>query len=500
MNSELIHRSETNKEIRIEFSPEEVRKSYDAVSRKYAGKAQVPGFRKGMAPLDVVRMRFKEEIKSDVIQQMLPDTVASAIEEHGLRPLAEPHLHLEDAENVKVNGSQPLVVSIHVQVMPEVPSPEFAGLEATRRVKPVGDDEVDNIIDERRQQQSTFIPADDKASEEGDMVIVDLKGEFGDDPEADPIEVNDLEVQLGDDLIEVSFTENLLGVKAEDEKDFSVTYPEEFSSPALAGRTVHYSAKVKAVGKVDVPELNDEWVASLGEEFDNVKDLRENLKEQMELVARSDADARVRNDLIGRLIEHHEFEVPNALIESQARNLLDNFAQELAQKGVDLSKVDQNFIEMTYHQMRGQAERDVRGAMLLEKIADSEKVEVSDKDVDAEIESMATYYGMPIEEIRKSVEAEGGASAIKNNLRTRKAVEALVAKAKIKEGEWIDERSAAAEEQAEKAGSAGKPKSKKPAKKKTGETAKAKPAAKKPAAKKTAAKKPVAKKAAKEKS
>jgi trigger factor len=496
MNSELISRSETNKEIRIEFAPEEVRKAYDAVSRKYAGKAQVPGFRKGMAPLDVVRMRYKEEIKSDVIQQLLPDSVANAIDEHGLRPLAEPHIHLEDAENVKVNGSQPLVISVHVQVMPEVPSPEYAGLEATRRVKPVGDDEVDNIIDERRQQQSTFIPSEDGPSKDGDMVIVDLKGTFEDDPEADPIEVSDLEVQLGDDLIEESFTENLLGVKAEDEKDFSVTYPEEFSSPALAGRTVHYSAKVKAVGKVEVPELNDEWVASLGEEFDSVKELKKNLKEQMEMVATSDADARVRNDLIGRLIEKHEFEVPNALIESQAKNLLDNFAQDLAQKGVDLSKVDQSFIEMTYHQMRGQAERDVRGAMLLEKIADVENLEVTEDDVAKEMESMASYYRLPMDEIRRSVDSQGGASMIQNNLRTRKAVEALVAKAKVKDGEWIDERTAAAAEDAKKPE---KVKAKKPAKAKSAAPAKAKAAAKKPVTKKPAAKKPVAKKAEKEK-
>jgi trigger factor len=494
MNTELIHRSETNKEIRIEFAPDEVRKVYDTVSRKYAGKAQVPGFRKGMAPLDVVRMRYKEEIKSDVIQQLLPDAVGGAIEEHGLRPLAEPHLHLEDAENVKVNGSQPLVISVHVQVMPEVPSPEYAGLEATRRVKPIGDDEVENIIDERRQQQSTFIPSDGKAAKDGDMVIVDLKGRFEDDAEADPIEVNDLEIQLGDDLIEKSFTENLLGVKADDEKDFTVTYPAEFSSPALAGRTVHYSARVKAVGKVEVPELNDEWVASLGEEFDNVKELKKNLKEQMEMVATSDADARVRNDLIGRLIEKHDFEVPNALIESQAKNLLDNFAQDLAQKGVDLSKVEQSFIEMTYHQMRGQAERDVRGAMLLEKIAEIEKVEVTDEDVTTELESMAAYYRLPVEEIRKSVDSQGGVSMIQNNLRTRKAVEALVAKAKVKDGDWIDERSAAAAEEAERSEKP-KAKAKKTAKAKSVETAKVKPAAGKPAKKK-----PAAGKAAKEKS
>lgn len=479
MNTELIDRSETNKEIRIEIAPDEVRKVYDAVSKKYAGKVQVPGFRKGLAPLDVIRMRFADDIKNDVIQQLLPERVTSAIEEHGLRPLSEPHIHLEDHENLKVNGSQTIVVGVHVEVMPEIPDPAYEGLEATRRVRQIADEEVDSIIEERRQQQSTFLPADDRESADGDMVIVDLKGTFVDDPEADPIEVNDLEVQLGDDLIEKSFTENLVGVKAGDEKEFKVAYPEEFSSPALAGRTVEYKAAVKSIGKVELPELDDEWVASLDEEAKTVKDLRKRLRDQMETLAEGDADARVRNDLIGKLIEKHEFEVPNALIESQARNLLDNFARDLAEKGVDLSKVDQQFVEMTYHQMRGQAERDVRGAILLEKVADLEKVEISEEDVNAEIETMAAYYQVPVEQIRASIAQQGGPSVIENNLRTRKAVEAMVGKAKISEGEWVDERHPASAETGEEKP---KKKAKKPAKKE------------KPVAKAGAGKKPEKKK------
>ncbi|HUF04128.1 MAG TPA: trigger factor [Aridibacter sp.] len=479
MNTELIDRSETNKELRIEIAPDEVRKVYDTVSKKYASKAQVPGFRKGLAPLDVIRMRYAEDIKSDVIQQLLPEKVASAIEELGLRPLAEPQIHLEDHENLKVNGSQPLVFGVHVQVMPEIPDPAYEGLEATRRVRQIPDDEVEGIIEEKRQQQSTFIPADDRESADGDMVIVDLKGTFEDDPEADPIEVTDLEVQLGDDLIEKSFTENLVGVKAGDEKEFKVAYPDEFSSPALAGRTVQYKATVKSVGMVELPELDDSWVASLDEEAKTVNDLKKRLRDQMETLAEGDADARVRNDLIAKLIEKHDFEIPNALIESQAKNLLDNFARDLAEKGVDLSKVDQQFVEMTYHQMRGQAERDVRGAMLLEKVAEMEKVEISKDDVNSEIETMASYYQVPVEQIRASIAQQGGPSVIENNLRTRRAVEAMVGKAKIKDGEWIDERNPEASEtdevKPEKKKAKAPAKKKKPAKAKTAE----KPAKKK---------------------
>lgn len=439
MNTELIDVSATSKEIRIEISPDEVRKVYDTVSKKYASQAQVPGFRKGLAPLDVIRMRFKEDIKNDVMQEILPPIVTQAIQEHDLQPLTEPHLHLDDPENLEVNGSQPIAVSVHIEVMPEIPEPEYEGLNATRRTRPVKDDEVDNYIDERRQQESTLIPIEGRKSKDDDLVIVDLVGTFVDEEDADPIEVNDLEVQLGDELIEKSFSENLIGVEEEDEKEFTVEYPDEFSSPALAGRTVNYKAKVKSVGTVELPELNDEWVKSLDEGFESLEDLRSKLRQDMESVAKADADSRVRNDLIARLIEKHEFEVPKSLIESQAQNLLNNFGQDLAQRGVDLSKVDQNFIEMTYNQMKSQAERDVRGAMLLEKVAEIEKVEVLNEEVDEEIEKMAHYYQTSVEEFRKSLDEQGGDAMIQNNLRTRKAVEALVAKAKVKDGEWVEE-------------------------------------------------------------
>ncbi len=439
MNTELTDVSPTNKEIRIEVPPEEVRKVYDSVSKKYADKAQVPGFRKGFAPLDVVRLRFKEEIKSDVIQEILPPKVTEAIRKHQLSPIAEPHLHLEDSEALKVNGSQPLIMSVHVEIMPEIPTPEYESLKATRRVRPIKDDELDNIIDEQRQQQSTFIPIEDRSSQDGDMVIVDLNGTFEDDPDADPIEVNDLEVQLGDEVIEKSFSDNLQGVEIDDNKEFIVQYPDEFSSPALAGRTVNYTAKVKSIGSVELPELNDQWVQSLGQDFKTIAELRKKLRQDMETVAKADADSRVRNDLIAKLIEDNNFEIPKALIESQAQSLLNNFTQDLAQRGVNLEEVQKDFIETTYNQMRIQAERDVRGAMLLEKIAEIENVVVDKDAVNKEIGKMVAQYETSEEEIRKSLEQQGGEAMIENNLRTREAIEKLVEKAKIIDGDWIDE-------------------------------------------------------------
>jgi trigger factor len=440
MKSELKEISPTQKEIHLQIDAESLKTAYGKVSQKYAKRASVPGFRKGYAPLDVVRLRFKEEIKSEVLQEVVPNAVTAAIEEHDLHPLTEPQLHLEDAENVKVNGSVPVSLHVHVEVMPEIPAPKYKEIEVTRRVKPVIDGEIEDLIAERLQKEAALIPVEGRSSELGDTVIADLEGTFDDDPNAQPIKADDLEIVLGDEVIEKSFTDNLVGVAEDDEKEFTVAYPAEFSSEALAGKTVHYRAKIKSVGKSEIPELNDDWAKSLDEGYESLDDLRKKLRADLEKYAEADADARLRNNAIAKLIENNAFEVPNVLIENQARNLLNNFAQDMQQRGVDLNLVESRFIEMAYGNMRQQAERDVRGAMLLDKVAEIEMVEVAEAEVDEEITKMSEYYRSSPAEIRESLEKQGGGvENIRNNLKTRKAIEAVVAKAKVSEGEWVDE-------------------------------------------------------------
>lgn len=439
MKSELKEISPTQRELHVQIDPDALKEAYGAVSQKYARGASVPGFRKGYAPLDVVRLRYRDEIRSEVLQKVLPTAVSEAIQEHDLQPLAEPHLHIDDVENVKVNGSQPINLHVHVEVMPEIPEPNYKGIEVTRRVKPVEEGEVEDLIANRLQRESALIPIDDRPADIGDTVIVDLEGTFDDDPNGEPIRADDLEVKLGDEVIEKSFTDNLMGVRPDEEKDFTVSYPDDFSSPALAGKTVHYKAKVKSVGRMETPEMNDEWAQSLDEGYESLADLRNKLRTDLETYANSEADARLRNNAIAKLVEENPFEVPNTLIDSQARNLLNNFARDLEQRGVDLKKVEDEFVQMAYSQMRQQAERDVRGAMLLERIGEMESVDIGDDELETEISNLADYYRTTADEVRKSFEKNNGLAQIRNNLKTRKAIEALIEKAKVSDGPWVDE-------------------------------------------------------------
>ena len=440
MKSELKEISPTQREIHLEIDAVALKEAYGKVSQRYAKRANVPGFRKGYAPVDVVRMRFKEEIKSEVLQDVIPAQVQAAIEEHDLHPLAEPQLHLEKHENIKVNGSESLSLHIHVEVMPEIATPKYKGIVVTRRVKPVEDSEIDGLIAERIEKEAALIPVEGRKSKLGDTVIADLEGVFEGDENGEPITANDIEIVLGGEHIEKSFTDNLVGVKEDDEKEFTVSYADDFTSEALAGKTVNYKAKIKSVGTMEKPELNNEWAKSLDEGYKSLADLRKKLRADLDTHSKADADARVRNDAVAKLIEDNAFEVPLTLIENQARSLLNNFAQDMQERGIDVDKIEPQFVQMAYTSMRTQAERDVRGAMLLDKVAEIEKVEVAETEVDEEITKMAGYYRSSAEEIRESLEKQGGGvENIRNNLKTRKSIEALIAKAKVTDGEWIDE-------------------------------------------------------------
>ncbi len=445
MKTELKDVSPTQKEIHIEIPADKVRETYNKVSQKYAKNVTIPGFRKGFAPVDVVKLRYQEEIKSEVFRELIPNQVSAAITENGVNPIGEPDLHVDDIENVKVNGSQPINLHVHVEVMPEIAAPNYKALEATRRVRPVNDDEVERVINHRLQENATLVPVEDRKSKEGDTLIVDIEGTFVDKPEEEPIKADDLELTLGEEHIEKAFSENLVDLGEDEEKEFTVEYPADYTSEFLAGQKVHYKAKVKSIGVIETPEANDEWAKSLEEEFKSMKDLRKKLREDLELMAKNDADNKVRDELLTKLIENHQIEVPATLVNIQARNLVENFAQDLGQQGMDLNKLDQNFIKMAFEQFKGQAERDVRGALLLDEVAKLEGVDVSPEEVTEEIEKMATYYRVTPEEVRASLARQGGDANVADRLRSRKAVEILLDNAKITDGEWIDEAKLKAE-------------------------------------------------------
>jgi len=439
MKTEFVDVSPTRKEIKIEIDTSAVRESYDRVSDRYAKQAKVPGFRPGHAPRSVVRTRFKSEIRGEVLQELVPEAVNQAIEKHELNAIGEPDVQLENVEALEKFGQEPISVKVNVEVLPTVELGEYKGIEATRRIRPVTDANVDEMLKALRETSATMQPVEDRAAALGDTVTVNVEGTFLDNPDAEKIKAEDVEVTLGGKGVQQEFTDNLIGVKADDEKSFTVNYPEDFSSKGLAGKLVEYTAKVSAVRLKELPEVDDEWARSLGEDFDSVDMLKTKIREDMETRSGLEADHRLRADLMRNLLEGTQFEVPQSLVDHQTNRRLESVVRDMIDRGVDPRNQEMNW-EGAREELKVQAEADVRGSLLLERIAEEEKIDVSDEEVEAEIEAIARGTKQSIEQVRSVLTKEGGERSIANRLRNRKALDLLVENARVVDEEWREEK------------------------------------------------------------
>lgn len=437
MKSSVTDNSQINKEIKIEIDGDTVRKTYDQISQQYAKSVRVPGFRPGHTPTSVVKTRFKDEIRSEVLRELVPNAINEAIEEHKLDVIGEPDIHLENSEGLAMNGSEPISLHVHVEVMPKIELGEYKGLEIERRTRPVSDEDITQAIENYRQSAATMEAVEDRSAEAGDTVTVDLKGTFLDAPDDEPISVEDVEIELGGGKVQPEFSDNLLGVKTDDEKSFTVSYPEDFSSAGLAGKRVEYQAKVTAVRRQTLPELDDEWARSMDQEgVTTVAELHDRVRGDFQARAAEEADNRMRADLVKQMADKHEIEPPTAFIQHQTNQLVENFARELMMRGVDPRTQDKNFWQMVGNQMQPQAIEDVRGMLLIERIADEEKIEVSDDEINEEIERLAEASGQSVEQVRATLTKNDGVRSIANRLRSRKAIDIVVENARVTEGEW----------------------------------------------------------------
>jgi len=292
MKTELKEISPTRKQIDIEIEADAVRAVYDRITDNYAKAASVPGFRPGHAPRAVVRTRFKDQIRTEVLRELLPNAVQEAITEHKVAPLGEPELNLENSEGLNQLGQQPISFNVNLDVLPDIELGEYKGLAASRRTRPVSDEDVDHVIERLRENSASLQPVEDRGAQPGDTVTANFHGKFVNEPDAEPINVEDVDVILGGEGVVQAITDNLIDTKAEDEKTFSVDYPEDFSARGLAGKMLEYTVKVNAVRIKELPEIDDEWAQSLGDDIESVDQLRQKIREDTEAQAKNDAEGK----------------------------------------------------------------------------------------------------------------------------------------------------------------------------------------------------------------
>ena len=442
MKTELKEISPTRKQIDIEIEADAVRKVYDRVSDQYAKGANVPGFRPGHAPRGVVRTRFKDQIRTELLRELIPDAVQKAVAEYNLQPLGEPELNLDNNEGLDQLGQKPITFNVNVDVLPEIKLGEYKGLEASRRTRPVQDEDVTRVVEQLRENSASLEPVEDRGAQLEDTVTANFHGTFINEPEAEPINVEDVDVVLGGQGVVQAITDNLTGTKPDDEKTFSVDYPEDFSAKGLAGKTVEYKVKVSAVRVKELPALDDEWAQSLGGEGDEIASLdqlKEKIRSDLEAQAKDEAEGAVRTQLLRKLVEGHEFELPERLVEHQTEHRFESIVRDMINQGVDPRNPQLDW-EKARDSLKEQARYELRSSLLLEEIANEEKIDVSDQEIEDEINALAGASRQTPAEVRAVLTKQGGERSISPRLRNRKALDFVVANAKLTEEAWKEEK------------------------------------------------------------
>jgi trigger factor len=412
------------REIAVEIPADVVAKETDSVIQKYQKFARIPGFRKGKVPATVIRQRFAEDIKSEVVEQLVPRYFRQESEKQQLVPVSQPRV-----SDLHVHDGEPLKFKARFEVMPEIHVPGYQELRGEKAEVTVTDEEVEAALNNLREQHATYNSVEeDRPLQDGDFAQVGFTGTQRDDPEAKPVEVPEVMVEIGGSNTVREFSENLRGAKAGETREFDVTYASDFADERLAGKTVHYSVAVKAIKKKDMPALDDAFAKELGEEFNTVDDLRKRIREGMISEKEHQAEHEAKDKIVEELVKRYEFPVPEALVESQIDMRLDRGLRALVAQGMraeDIKKMDLTRLRAG---QREAALREVKASLILDRIADEEKIEVGDEEIDREVEAVAKQTKQTSEAVRARLTRDGAIDRIRTRIRNEKALNFLFGK------------------------------------------------------------------------
>ena len=437
MKSELVEHSPVRKELKIEIPAETVAAAHRHISNDYARQATLPGFRQGRAPVSLVQRRFKSEIASETLRKVVPKAVEQALQEHELQPLGEPDVHLENADGLKELGAATVMLHCHVEVMPLVEVKQYKGLAGIRRTRPMTDDKLDTLIESWREESATMESVEERGAQNGDTATAELKGRFiNNDGEDFALEEVKIELGAEGNLPEIDAV--LQGAQVDDELTCVVTYAEDFATPALAGKEVEYSLKVNGLHLRLIPEADDAWAQSLDEGYDSFADMKDKVRAKLQEGANLEAHERLRGELFNQMIDAHDFEVPSALVKLQTDRLLEDTVQRLTSSGFNPNTMKSDFWRSFRDSMKPQGERDVRGVLLIERIADLESIEVTPEDRENYFQEVSEKVNRPVDEVRMLLTKDDEGAGVVASLRNRKTLELLVEHAEITDGEWVE--------------------------------------------------------------
>jgi trigger factor len=412
-------------EIEVTVPVDEIARETDRVVADIQQKAKLPGFRPGKAPASLIRTKFSKQVRDDVLENLLPKYFRQKVEEEHLEVVGRPNV-----KDVHFHEGEPLRFKAEFEVAPEIELKDYRGVAVHYSEPEVKDEDIAKRLDEIREQKSQFVNVEPRALVDGDYAVVTLDSLSGVDQ---PIHQDEVVLHVGDPDTMEGFSEALRGMSPEEEKDFEVTYPEDFGQERLAGKTVHFHAKLTTIRTKELPELNDEFAQDLGD-YPTLNDLREAVRKAIFHEREYASQQKAKDELINKLIETHEFPVPEAYIERQIESQLENQFRDLAERGIDPTKLKLDWGKIKEAQ-RPKALHDVKASLLVDKIAEREAITPTNDEVDAEVQRIAKQQREPVAAVRKKLQKEGVLSRIAYKIRSNKTLNFLFEHARKEAGE-----------------------------------------------------------------
>lgn len=408
-------------QLTFEVDAETFDKALDQAFKKVVKNVSVPGFRKGRVPRPIFEQRFGVEVLyQDALDIVLPDAYAKAVEESGIEPVAQPEIDIEQIEKGK-----DLVFTATVVVKPEVKLGQYKGLEVTKVDTEVTEEEVNAEIETLQKRYAELVVKEDEPAEKGDTVVIDFEG-FIDGEAFEGGKAENYSLELGSNSFIPGFEDQLVGVKAGDEKEVNVTFPEDYHEEKLAGKDAVFKVKVHEVKTLELPELDDDFAIDVDDEVETFAELKEKIKKRLEENKEHMARHRIENEVIELAAKNAEIDVPEEMIDSEIERMINELDQQFRAQGLNLDLYQQmtgNKLDDLKESMREDAEKRVRANLTIEAVAEAEKIEVTDEEVNEELEKMANMYNLSVDKIKEML---GSTDPVKNDLRMRKAVDLLV--------------------------------------------------------------------------
>jgi trigger factor len=409
------------REVSIEVPAEAVTREWKSAVARFQKHARIPGFRNGKVPTTIIRSKFADDIKSEIVEHLVPAAFREETEKQNLIPIGQPRV-----VELELEEEKPLRFKAIFEVLPPFDVTGYKEIKAAHEAIEVSDEDVQKTLDSLREQNSTYINVDeDRGLADGDYASVAFKS-TGLEEGAEPVEMNDVLVNIGGTLTLPEFSTNLRGAKAGETKSFDVTYAEDSGDKRLAGKTLHYDVEVKSIKTKLVPELNDEWVKELGQDdMKTLDELRVRIREGIEHEKKHQAEHKIKEEILAQLTTKFPIDVPTLLVENSIDQRLERGLRSLISQGLRAEDIKRMDLSKLRDGQRDGAVRDVRANLLLEKIADLEGVAITDEELDKEIAAAAQQSKQNPLALRKQLEESDGLAGLRQQMRCDRALDLL---------------------------------------------------------------------------